>query len=40
MTVSADNKLSVRFLNLGHLLDHYVILIFPTVVIGLMASKS
>jgi MFS family permease len=37
MTVSTDNKLSVRFLNLGHLLDHYVILIFPTVVIGLEA---
>lgn len=37
MAVSTDNKLSVRFLNLGHLLDHYVILIFPTVVIGLEA---
>lgn len=28
---------SIRFLNIGHLLDHYVILIFPTVVIGLEA---
>jgi MFS family permease len=38
MTVSTgDKRLSIRFLNLGHLLDHYVILIFPTVVIGLEA---
>src|SRR6478736_399149 len=37
MTVSAENQLSVRFLNLGHLLDHYVILIFPTVVLELEA---
>jgi MFS family permease len=28
---------SLRFLNWGHFLDHYVILIFPTVVIGLEA---
>lgn len=28
---------SIRFLNWGHFLDHYVILIFPTVVIGLEA---
>jgi MFS family permease len=30
-------KRSIGFLNLGHFLDHYVILIFPTVVIGLEA---
>jgi MFS family permease len=38
--VSDENpnaSLSIRFLNIGHLLDHYVILIFPTVVIGLEA---
>lgn len=35
---SGDSRnLAIRFLNLGHLLDHYVILIFPTVVIGLEA---
>src|SRR6478735_8821047 len=34
---SQDSTLSIRFLNIGHLLDHYVILIFPTVVIGLEA---
>ena len=28
---------SIAFLNLAHFLDHYVILIFPTVVIGLEA---
>ncbi len=28
---------SLRFLNFGHFLDHYVILVFPTVVIGLEA---
>src|SRR5436190_20470920 len=28
---------SIGFLNWGHFLDHYVILIFPTVVIGLEA---
>lgn len=34
---SDSSSLSIRFLNVGHLLDHYVILIFPTVVIGLEA---
>jgi MFS family permease len=33
----AARRLSLRFLNWGHFLDHYVILIFPTVVIGLEA---
>ncbi len=37
----ADNDIvrrrSIGFLNWGHFLDHYVILIFPTVVIGLEA---
>src|SRR6478736_5553569 len=28
---------AIGFLNLAHFLDHYVILIFPTVVIGLEA---
>jgi MFS family permease len=32
-----DRRRAVAFLNWGHLLDHYVILIFPTVVIGLEA---
>ena len=30
-------RLSIGFINLAHALDHYVILIFPTVVIGLQA---
>ncbi len=33
-------KRSIGFLNWGHFLDHYVILIFPTVVIGLEAVYS
>ena len=33
----AKRRLSLTFLNFGHFLDHYVILIFPTVVIGLEA---
>lgn len=32
-----DRRRAVAFLNWSHLLDHYVILIFPTVVIGLEA---
>jgi MFS family permease len=38
MTASPDETtrvLSLRFLNWGHFLDHYILLIFPTVVIGL-----
>lgn len=31
----AARRRSIRFLNWAHFLDHYVILIFPTVVIGL-----
>jgi MFS family permease len=31
----SDRKLLVPFLNLGHLLDHLVMLVFPTVVIAL-----
>ncbi|HEY2184565.1 MAG TPA: MFS transporter, partial [Xanthobacteraceae bacterium] len=30
-------KLSIGFINWAHALDHYVMLIFPTVVIGLEA---
>ena len=30
-------RLSIGFINLAHALDHYVMLIFPTVVIGLQA---
>lgn len=39
MTDIADNgaRRSIAFLNWAHFLDHYVILIFPTVVIGLEA---
>ena len=33
----ADRRRSIRFLNWAHFLDHYVVLIFPTVVIGLEA---
>ena len=33
----ADRRLSIAFLNWAHALDHYVMLIFPTVVIGLEA---
>jgi len=33
----AARRRSIGFLNLAHFLDHYVILIFPTVVIGLEA---
>lgn len=33
----AARRRSIRFLNWAHFLDHYVILIFPTVVIGLEA---
>lgn len=35
--LSRDKRISVGFLNLAHALDHYVMLIFPTVVIGLEA---
>ncbi len=31
----ADTRLAIRFLNWAHAIDHYVMLIFPTVVIGL-----
>jgi MFS family permease len=34
---AAARNRSIRFLNWAHFLDHYVILIFPTVVIGLEA---
>src|SRR5918998_3644356 len=33
----ASRRLSIGFINWAHALDHYVILIFPTVVIGLEA---
>ena len=31
----AHRRLSIGFINFAHALDHYVMLIFPTVVIGL-----
>jgi MFS family permease len=34
-TVSAEDKRSIAFLNWAHALDHFVLLIYPTVVIGL-----
>src|ERR1700750_1729799 len=39
MTIQNDSarRRSIAFLNWAHFLDHYVILIFPTVVIGLEA---
>jgi MFS family permease len=33
--VSPDSARQIAFLNLAHALDHFVLLIFPTVVIGL-----
>lgn len=36
-TDETTRRRSIGFLNWGHFLDHYVILIFPTVVIGLEA---
>lgn len=33
----AETRLAIRFLNWAHAIDHYVMLIFPTVVIGLEA---
>src|SRR5438874_1300249 len=35
--VASEAKLAIGFLNWAHALDHYVMLIFPTVVIGLQA---
>jgi len=35
MDEPARNRFLTRFLNLGHFLDHLVMLVFPTVVIGL-----
>ncbi len=35
--LSRDKRVSIGFLNWAHALDHYVMLIFPTVVIGLEA---
>src|SRR3981189_1454786 len=34
-TQARDARLSIGFINWAHALDHYVMLIFPTVVIGL-----
>ena len=34
-TAESRAKLSIGFINLAHAIDHYVMLIFPTVVIGL-----
>src|SRR2546421_11572514 len=33
--IDDQRRLSIGFLNFGHAIDHYVILIFPTVVISL-----
>ena len=35
MDAESRRRLSIGFLNLAHAIDHYVMLIFPTVVIGL-----
>jgi MFS family permease len=35
--LSSEARTSIRFLNWAHAVDHYVMLIFPTVVIGLEA---
>lgn len=34
-TAAADNRRSIIFLNWAHAIDHFVLLIYPTVVIGL-----
>jgi MFS family permease len=36
-SLSRENRTSIGFLNWAHAIDHYVMLIFPTVVIGLEA---
>ena len=33
--IDAERRISIAFLNWAHALDHFVMLIFPTVVIGL-----
>src|ERR1700716_516122 len=38
MMDESARRRAIGFLNLAHFLDHYVILIFPTVVIGLEAA--
>src|SRR5438132_9447702 len=35
MAIPDTNKRSIAFINWAHAIDHYVMLIFPTVVIGL-----
>lgn len=35
--LSRDTRISIGFLNWAHAADHYVLLIYPTVVIGLEA---
>src|SRR5439155_17703942 len=35
MAIPDTNKRSIGFINWAHAVDHYVMLIFPTVVIGL-----
>ena len=35
ITDASEAKLAIGFINWAHALDHYVMLIFPTVVIGL-----
>ena len=35
--MSRDTRVSIGFLNWAHAMDHYVLLIYPTVVIGLEA---
>ena len=35
MATAETNKRSISFINWAHALDHYVMLIFPTLVIGL-----
>src|SRR5262245_42983775 len=34
-SATGDHRLSIGFINWAHALDHFVMLIFPTVVIGL-----
>ena len=35
-----DTRNHLRFINIAHFIDHYVLLVFPTVVIGLQAALS
>jgi hypothetical protein len=35
--INSEQRIAIGFLNFAHAVDHFVLLIFPTVVIGLEA---